>query len=68
MLSRVGCRLVPAASLTDVVAPGSVGVRGRPAEPGELARDSDRDDRAALAALAVQALPGAIQALLGSAS
>ena len=59
-----GCRLVPAASLADVVQVVLVGVGGRPAEAGEFARDSDRDDRAALAALCVQALPGAMQALL----
>lgn len=59
-----GCRMVPAASLTDVVQAGSVGVRGGPAEAGELARDGDRDDRAALATLAVLSAPGAVQALL----
>ena len=59
-----GCRLVPAASLTDVVQACSVGVRRCPAEAGELTRDSDRHDRAALAALCVQALPGAMQPAL----
>ena len=56
--------MVPAASLTDVVRAASVGVRGGPAEAGELARDGDRDDRAALATLAVQSAPCAVQALL----
>jgi hypothetical protein len=37
----------------------------RQAEAGELARDGDRDDRAALAALAFQSAPDTVQALLG---
>src|ERR687898_1706355 len=57
--------MVPAASLTDVVRPGLVGVGDRPAEAGQLAGDGDGDDRAALAALGVQALPAAVEALLG---
>ena len=64
MLSRVGGFSPP--SSTGVGGPaGSVGVRERPAEPGELARDRDRDDRAALAALLGEAAPDAVQALLG---
>src|SRR4051812_8588745 len=43
---------------------GSVGVRERPAEAGEFARDGDRDDRAALAALSVESLPDVVQASL----
>ena len=60
-----GGQVLPAASLTDVVQGRSVGVRDRPAEPGEFACDSDRDDRASLAAFCVEAAPGAVQALLG---
>jgi hypothetical protein len=56
--------MVLAAALTDVVQALSVGVGGGPAEAGELARDRDRDDRAALAALAVESAPCAVQALL----
>ncbi|MGO9904404.1 MAG: hypothetical protein ACLP4R_13260 [Solirubrobacteraceae bacterium] len=37
----------------------------RPAEGGELAGDRDRDDRAALAAFAVELAPDVVQALLG---
>ena len=44
---------------------GSVGVRECPAEAGELARDGDRDDRAAFAALNVESLPDAVQPALG---
>ena len=40
-------------------------VDDRPAEPGELAGDGDRDDRAALAALGVEPAPDAVQPLLG---
>src|SRR6266536_4104220 len=36
----------------------------RPAEAGEVAGDGDRDDRLALAALAVQAAPEVVEALL----
>ena len=43
---------------------GSVGVRERPAEAGELAGDRDRDDRAALPALGVESLPDVVQASL----
>ena len=56
---------VPAASSTNVVlAAGSVGGRDRPAEAGQLARDSDRDEGAALAAVMIEALPGAVQPAL----
>ena len=46
--------MVPAASLTDVVQAGSVGVRGGPAEPGELARDATATIVRRLAALCVR--------------
>ena len=36
-----------------------------PAEPGEVAGDRDRDDRAAYVALGVQSAPEVMQALLG---
>ena len=65
MLSRVGGQVAPAASSTDVVR-AAVSRLGRvPAEAGELAGDGDGDDRAALGALAVEAAPDAVQALLG---
>src|SRR3954453_7324601 len=55
----------PAASLTNVVLRRvSVGGADRPAEAGELAADRDRDDRATLAALGVEALPGAVEPAL----
>ena len=65
MSSRVWCRTGSRRLLDRRVLAGSVGVGDGPAEAGELARDGDRDDRAALAALAVEALPAAVQALLG---
>src|SRR6266540_6925900 len=37
----------------------------RPAEAGEVAGDGDRDDRFAFAALAVEAAPEVVEALLG---
>src|SRR5206468_9604234 len=47
---------------------GLFGVRDCPAEPGEFASDGDRGDRAALAAIAVEALPrcGAVAAALST--
>src|SRR5207247_9089808 len=44
---------------------GSVGAGDRPAEAGQLPGDGNGDDRAALSALAIQAPPDAVQALLG---
>jgi hypothetical protein len=68
MLSRVVVRLGSRRLLNRRGAQGaslgSVGVRECPAEPGEFACDGDRDDRAALAAFAVEAAPDAVQALL----
>ena len=66
MLSSVVAR-GPAASSTDVVhrRGSSLGAGERPAEPGELAGDRDRNDRAALGTLAVRAPPDVVQALLG---
>jgi len=64
MLSRVVGRMVPAASSADVVRGWSVGGGERPAEAGEFASGGDRDERAALAALGVEASPGAVQPLL----
>ena len=63
MLSRVVARWVPPPPQPTWCTAGSVGAGERPAEPGELA--GDRDDRAALAALTIQAAPDAVQALLG---
>jgi len=65
MLSRVVARWVPPPPQPTWCTPGSVGAGERPAEPGELAGDRDGDDRAALAALTIQAPPDAVQALLG---
>jgi hypothetical protein len=42
-----------------------VGVDDRPAKAGELPGDGDRDDRAPLAALEVEAAPYVVQSLLG---
>jgi hypothetical protein len=62
LLSRVGGQVGPAACSTDgcACAAGSVGAGECPAEAGELARDGDRDDRAALAAFGVEAPPDAV--------
>ena len=67
-MSRMRWREGPesAASSTNIVwERGSVGGGDRPAEAGQLARDGDRDDGAALAPLCVEALPGAMQPSLG---
>ena len=42
-----------------------VGVDDRPAEPGEVPGDGDRDDRAALAAFEIKPTPEVVQTLLG---
>ena len=66
MLSRVGCRGSRRRLNRRGAGPGLVGpVAGdRPAEAGEFAGDGDGDDRASLAALGVEALPDAVEALL----
>jgi hypothetical protein len=66
MLSRV-CRVPPLLDRRGVIEPlgGLVGAGECPAEPGELAGDGDRDDRAALAALIGEASPQLVQAALG---
>jgi hypothetical protein len=65
MLSRVGpdgsCRLFSRRGAWLV----SVGGDECPAEAGQFACDGDRDDRAAFAALGVEALPDLVQASLG---
>src|SRR4051794_37352382 len=50
--------------LLDHVLSLASGPRERPDEAGELARDGDRDERAALAALLGEPAPGAPEALL----
>lgn len=65
VLSRVVAGLFPPPPQPTWCIDASVGVGDRPVEAGELARGGDRDDRASLAALCLQAAPGAVQALLG---
>jgi hypothetical protein len=56
--------VVPAASSTDVVRAAAQSVLEIDQQKPASSRGGDRDDGAALAALVVQALPGAMQALL----
>ncbi len=64
MLSRV-CQVRPLLDRRGVRGRGSVHAGERPAEPGELAGDDDRDDRAALRALISEAVPYLVQPALG---